>query len=419
MQFDESLKKNIRNLCHTSTNEDGDVFVGIKADSNDVSVSFPLGYEIPKNDNEIRKDIKHLIRILSDFTTKEDRLIALNKFQAPQFVDFPINAYRELIEYYLDYGYYVEKDVEYKTSPTGNKNWAKTVKNQKGFVQQKNGVSSLVFNTFTVRNNAPNSNKIITQINKYCVYEAFDKMGWLYIPNMPEPPGEHPDNKVAISILYTKINNTNNDKVKSLFKSMLSLLKYKDEETSDKRFYFGTDKFEDVWEKIVDRAFGEKNKDEYFPRTKWQLDYGHDKEKYPLQPDTVMLYKNKIYILDSKYYRYGVTGKSDHLPDSSSINKQITYGEYVYKNKLSENDKLFNAFIMPFNKVSNLFGFSDIVGNVGEARGDWRENDKYYERIQGIVIDTRYLLYNYTGELTKEKKLLSEHIEKVKKRKIK
>ena len=54
MQFDESLKKNIRNLCHTSTNEDGDVFVGIKADSNDVSVSFPLGYEIPKNDNEIR-----------------------------------------------------------------------------------------------------------------------------------------------------------------------------------------------------------------------------------------------------------------------------------------------------------------------------------------------------------------------------
>ena len=417
MQFDESLKKNIRNLCRVSTDEDGDVFVGIKADSNNISVSFPLGYEIPKSDNEIRKDIKHLIWILSEFTTKEDRLIALNKFQAPQFVDFPINAYRELIEYYLCYGYYVEKDVEYKTSSTGNKNWAKTVKNQKGYIQQKNGVSSLIFNSFSVRNNTPNSNKIITQINRYCVYEAFDKMGWLYIPTMPEPAGEHPDNKVAISILNTKINNTNNDKVKSLFRSMLALLKYKDEETSNKMFYFGTDKFEDVWEKIVDRAFGEKNKDDYFPRAKWQLDYGHDRVKYPLQPDTIMLFHKKIYILDSKYYRYGVTGKSENLPNSSDINKQITYGEYVYKNKMNDNNRLFNAFVMPYNKASNYFGFNDIIGNVGESRGDWRHNDKYYERIQGIVIDTRYLLYNYTGELLKEKEKLSDQIEKVKKRK--
>lgn len=32
----------------------------------------------------------------------------------------------------------------------------------------------------------------ITQIHRYCVYEAFEKMGWLYVPFMLEKPGMHP-----------------------------------------------------------------------------------------------------------------------------------------------------------------------------------------------------------------------------------
>ena len=61
---------------------------------------------------------------------------------------------------------------------------------------------------------------------------------------------------------------------------------------------------------------------------------------------------------------------------------------------------------MPFNKDDNLFGhmdengefISDIegyYGNIGEAIGKWRPNTKKYERIQGIVVDTRHLMYNY------------------------
>jgi len=58
--------------CHVNTNEDGDRFVGIKADSDNVMVYFPIGYQLPETDAEIRTDIKHLIQVLSEFTTKEE-----------------------------------------------------------------------------------------------------------------------------------------------------------------------------------------------------------------------------------------------------------------------------------------------------------------------------------------------------------
>ena len=200
---DDDIKKH----CHVNLNEDGDRFVGIKADSDNAMVYFPIGYQLPETDNEIRTDIKHLIQVLSEFTTSEDRLLAINKFAAPQSVDFPINAYKSVIEYYF---------------------------------------------------------------------------------SIPE-----------------------------------------------------------------------------------------------------------------------------HLPNGSSINKQITYGEYLEKYKGIDTNSLFNAFIMPYNMEQNYFELTSVVGNIGEAVGDWRHNKKFYERIQGIVMDTRYLMYHYTGNPMKEKVALADCIEAV------
>ena len=168
-----------------------------------------------------------------------------------------------------------------------------------------------------------------------------------------------------------------------------------------------------LWEKLIDKAFGERDKDKYFPRSKWILDYGKYKEPHPLMPDTIMIYNGKYYILDAKYYKYGWTGNPNHLPNGSSINKQITYGEFLEKYKGVDSNSLFNAFLMPYNMKENDFNLTASMGNIGEAVGEWRCNKKYYERIQGIVIDTRYLMYNYTGKAMKGKRALAECIEEV------
>lgn len=244
-------------------------------------------------------------------------------------------------------------------------------------------------------------------------HEALDFTPWLYVPYMPEQPGPHPDVKTSIAILTSKLGATNDDKKRNLFQAMKDMLEYMDEKTSDRQFYFGTDDFDHVWEKLIDHAFGEKDKDKYFPRSRWLLSHGKYKEKRPLMPDTIMIYNGKYYILDAKCYKYGWTGIPEHLPNGSSINKQITYGEYLEKYKGIDTNSLFNAFIMPYNMEQNYFELTSVVGNIGEAVGDWRHNKKFYERIQGIVMDTRYLMYHYTGNPMKEKVALADCIEAV------
>lgn len=409
------LNKNIRERCHINTNDDGDSFVGVKADTTDMMIYFPIGYQLPDNDDDLRVDIHNLFGVLAAFM-KKDKVIEESKFEAPRTVDFPMHAYLKIIRHFLRTGqYYMETDPIYKTDTKGKTSWPRTVREQMALIQ-KNG--SLIFTNRTIRTTAPNQNKQITQIHRYCVYEAFDKLGTVYVPYMPEKPGPHPLFKESISILNKKLASTNNDVEQELFTAMRDMLLYKDEKGEDKQFFFGTDNFEQVWERMVDKAFGVANKEKYFPRTRWLLDHGNDREKTPLYPDSIMLYGDKYYVLDSKFYRYDWTANPDHLPNGTDINKQITYGEYIERTRNLPNERLFNAFIMPFNKNDNLFRISSNIGNIGEAVGDWRYDNskhdmKYYERIQGIVVDTRYLMYNYIGTPESQKKELAECIERV------
>lgn len=409
------LSKNLRQRCHVNTNEDGDSFVGVKADTDDAVIYFPIGYQLPDNDDDLRVDINNLFGVLAAFM-KEDRVIESPKFEAPRTVDFPIHAYLIVIRSFLRTGrYYVETDPQFITDTKGRTSWSRTFREQRALVQ-KNG--SLVFTNMTVRSSTPNANKEITQIHRFCVYEAFEKLGWLYVPFMPEKPGAHPSERESLYILTKKITSTHNDVEQELFGAMKAMLEYMDQKSSDTQYFFGTDHFESVWEKMIDKAFGIEDKIKYFPRTRWLLDYGADKEKRPLYPDSIMIYADKYYVLDAKCYRYGWTGNPDHLPNGTDINKQITYGEYIERTKSVPNERLFNCFIMPYNKAKNKFRLTGNVGNIGEAVGDWRYDFKYpkmknYERIQGIVMDTRYLMYNYIGTPAQQKKELADNIEKV------
>lgn len=387
-------ESDLRKRCHINTNEEGDRFVGVKADTEDAVVYFPVGYQLPDDEIDLKRDVLHLFQVLAEFTDVSDKVLAMKKFEAPQSVDFPINAYLEIINNYMENGYYMENDPVFKTSDRGNIDWVRTIQRQPALIQAN---LTPIYTQYTVRQSAPNENKEITRIHTHCVYESFDKLGWLFTPYMPPKPVGAMDAKRFIAILNDKLGDTNLDKDKRLFRAMLDLLKYIDEKTSERQFYFGTDYFEGVWERLIDRVFGIKNKQDYFPRTRWLLSYGKYKEKYPLEPDSIMIYDGKIYVLDAKYYRYGITGNPNHLPDSSSINKQITYAEYIYSQRQVPDGSLFNAFLMPYNAAKNFFGIQSVFGNIGVAVGDWKSNTHNYEKIQGILVDTRYLMYHYTG----------------------
>ena len=175
----------LRKYCKTSNT--GVEFVGIKIDyaekdvkDEKIEIIFPVGYSLSESDDKIRLDIQNLMHVLSSNPPKEDEGSNVDKLIQQNNRVFPINSYMTVIEYFLNYGYYVETDPTYKTSTRGKIDWARTVRKQTPIVQKtEEGVISFVYTNFTVRSSTPDNNKLITHINRYCVYKAFEKFGWL------------------------------------------------------------------------------------------------------------------------------------------------------------------------------------------------------------------------------------------------
>lgn len=406
----------LRDHCHVATNEDGDRFVGVKADSTNAMIYFPMGYQLPEDDDELRRDVKNLFEVLAAFTDRNDKVLHMDKFTAPQSVDFPIQAYLNVINYYLDHNgtYYNEIEPVYRVDRRGKPDFKRTIQKCKPIMQD----GKIVYLDMVVRDTTPNFNKYITKIHRYCVYESFERIGWLYTTNKPEEPDIAFEKTRFIATLTDKVNSTNKDDDKQLFLSMIAMIEFMDNQTIDKQFYFGTDKFEHVWESLIDIVFGETNKQDYFPHGIWteRLAAQGGKSSSALEPDSIMIFNGKFYVLDAKYYRYGTYPELgvSALPHSSDINKQITYGEFVKKRRTPQGAEVYNAFIMPYNMYTSKFTSLQEYFNIAEATGDWRDTYEYYERVQGIVMDTRHLLKNYMGNHDRDKAKLATEIEKVK-----
>lgn len=392
---------NLKDRCRVATNKEDDRFVGIKANVDEAIVYFPLGFQIPDSDEEIRNDILHLFNIIDEFKDTEEGILTIDNKESSDIVEFPLNAYLEVISYFMENGYYIESDPIYKTRVKGNISWSKTIKKQKPLIQEnKDGSFSPIYTQFTVKEFTPNDNKEIIYINKHCVYESFKKLGWLFTSYVPPKPDGFLDKKRFLPVLYNKLANTFNDSEKKLFQAMIEILEKMDNYNNQKQQYFGTEKFEHIWERLIDNAFGIPNKENYYPRAKWILPQGEFKSelKHALQPDTIMKNGDEIYVLDAKYYKFGRTNDPSDLPKSSDVNKQITYAEFIPINNADvDENNIYNAFLMPYNKEKNKINSHANFVNVGEVVGDWKTNELNYEHIQGFLVDVKYLMYNYKG----------------------
>lgn len=399
----------LKKYCFTN-NELGDNFVGIRSLNNNLQICFPLGFDISDN-KTIRTDIKKLILVL----LKNNKAFAFDRLMNGEnkiiSSSFPIIAYKNIIEHFLSFGYCTENQNTFENNTKGKINFLNTIKKNKPLVQVVNNKNSFVYTKFQVKKKITNENELITAINKYCVYEAFSKIGFIFSLFMP-PKFKLPASKnYCIHLLENKLHSTFNDNKRILFNSMKNTLLQSDNSLNESSFKFGTYYFYAIWEKMIDKAFGIKNKEEFFPKSKWTLYFSDEKDNYPLQPDSIMFFNDKIFILDAKYYKYGISKNINDLPNSSSIIKQIVYGEYLAKSKAK--NEVYNAFLMPYNKLNNPFRINQNFKNIGFANGEWRTNLKKYENIQGILIDTKFLMQNYDRQCySKLREYLSKSIEK-------
>ena len=129
-----------------------------------------------------------------------------------------------------------------------------------------------------------------------------------------------------------------------------------------------------------------------------------------------------MYILDAKYYKFGITKKRSDLPHTDSIQKQITYGDHIIANKSKYNDidpnNVYNAFILPYDKndiENENYKLSHSIEFCGFAESDWKEHkfENSYERIALILVDYKYLLDCYYKKEKLVIKNLIDNIEKI------
>ena len=206
------------------------------------------------------------------------------------------------------------------------------------------------------------------------------------------------------------------------FRHMLNILERMDDKAIKKdKFQYQINNYYYVFEQMVDSIFcgikgNEKKK--YNPSGYWLLLGKEPVKTSNLRPDTICKINDETFIIDAKMYKYGYTHNQDDLPDIQSMQKQITYGEYVY-NHVDKKSKVRNAFVLPYNKELELFKKDLQIEKckdsnfvyIGEGYVDWLDKDekKDQNRIFLFMIDFNYLLNNYNSK----SKVLEELVEKI------
>jgi len=414
--------ESLRNYCRNATDKEGDTFVGIKSEIIDgkhmLTINFPIGYDIADNEDDVRSEIVELVAVLQEYNDQASRISKIMPEQVLKTVRFPVQSYFYVMFDYLNNGTYMVKEEKYTPGISGPISWGQTIRKEQPIVQP----NGFIYSQYRVKTHSDTDKDLITEIYNYCVYQSYLKLGWIYKLQPLRKPVRKRDNATYIKYLHSKFLQTNRDNDKRLFSAMLDILNFCNSDDKPERFYFGTNSFEYVWERLIQFTFGNVDKARFFPKTKWTLRIGNQRENHPLEPDTIMQVNNDIYILDAKYYKYGTTLNPRYLPNSSSINKQISYGEYVAINEKFQDERnkgmrIFNAFLMPFNKMQVLYREDGNYQSIGEATADWKstkvENRAEYsfEKVQGILVDVKKLISNKIKANNSEIIKLAEAIE--------
>ena len=437
---EKSSSKEIQISLKTAQN--GSDFVGIKITQAERTVTFPMGYFLGKSSlsaskikKEERSEILNLIKSIALCTSnKNGELVSVLNGELK--CDFPIKSMLYIIEDFLDRGsYYIEKETLYAKSTNGKISWSRTIKNIKPAVSE----TGLAFLDFIIRESRIQENQLITELHKHCVYKCFEVFGFLYTPFIPEKglldeADISKNRKYYAQVLQEKIDSTYLESNIELFENLLNFISSFDSESETKEAAYGTNCFQVVWENLVDSVFGniaQAEKEKYFyPASRWNFTDRKSKNNAPLRPDTIMIAetaeaercpenpqnndRRKCFIIDSKYYSYTMLRKLDSeeneneqesvlvhgsIPGTDSIQKQITYAQYVdsdiktfdserrEKFRFNPSD-IFNVFILPDNSIEEKLQY------IGYATSKWHDGSKNYHTIHAVTLDTKFLLEN-------------------------
>lgn len=382
---------------HPVTGKTDDSFVGLRIKGNDIHFFYPESYRFDENSDTVRNDILDLLRTISIAKTtsiKPSPAYNSTKVQG----EFALMSYLWVIKDFLRNGFYVNREKIYKINQAGRVDWKRTMQTEP-IVSSGNVIYPNII--VSTKNTVDN---LLVEIHKYCVKKSIDFIGWLFNLTssfIETKPFNEGIKKLYIQTVKKELEKTFDDDKRIRLKHILNIIIGLDANEHNDEFVYGVDSYPYIFERMIDSIFGNvKNMADFNPTATWQLlrnDY-LEKNSRDLRPDTIIVKEDgTVFILDSKFYRFGFTGDESDLPETTSIQKQITYGEYIskYVTKVKVKE-VYNAFLLPYDKERDTFRSEENIQYVGFAKSRWKDNKLGYELVHTFLIDLHHVVKTWS-----------------------
>ena len=401
---------------HKSTGEDNNSFVGLKVIGNEIHFYYPESYRFDSASFE-PGDIWELLNTISIAkSVSDDKVSAYDSTHLDN--DSALLSCRWLIRDYITNGVPVYWNKNYIVNGSGRINWKRTLK-QQPIISKGN----LLFKELITEIVRP-EDAIIVDAYKYCLYLSIRLLGWLFnidAGTMEIDPNSEARRDEYLYAITSELEKTFNDDRRLRINHMRSILVGLDVICDEQHLVYGVNKYHYVFERMIDRMFGTEDVRGYYPKFEWSLKYPTELSGLSgptLRPDTIMRGGNDIYIIDSKFYRYGSLdlSKTKGLPEAASIVKQIAYGSYVRDllaiREPEQRHRVYNVFVLPydsqgFNASAVACENKDLVC-IGYVSSEGNEKT---ERVYTFLIDLRNVVRKWNANShNSEMKLLIEQI---------
>lgn len=371
--------------------------VGVWIDNERIKVSFP------KNMGHEKKDVRLLIKTLEKYMTSKQEQISvvrtnLNSSIGTLAGKLPIGTLFEIMEDYLENGYYLSQTVHFSDKFGRKIDFNKTIKKvTPNFYQD-----TFIYPRHILRTRRSNEEELLRIIHKFVVYKA-SRILEFYYGQLPveEVDQLHGTREYIIDYLKQELFNSTNDYKNRLITFLLSFFEGVNGD-NEINLFIETSNFELVWEEMLRAIFSNAKRDNFFFKTRWYL--YNDADPYRIRNnkdselDLIKLStdnknnKLDIFVIDAKYYSYSQENKSGTLPQTTDINKQLGY-LYFVRSKINQaypnyDKSFYNMFIVPFKKGND----NKVLKTFGYATSEMDPSEK----VIGINADIKKIMEQYT-----------------------
>ena len=297
--------------------------------------------------------------------------------------EYPIAL--KLLENYLENGLFDTREKIYQCGNSGKVNWSRTIKQVQPHVNQ-NGEPVYLSQIISKRSI---TNNIVHEIHKALVHESDQQLGWLLSDTKDVVASECFNSKLtvprttAISIVRKEMDNHFSDRKLIQLKLMESYLLKKNSKRNDSLQFFGTTGFQHVWEKMCGIYLGDQRADNPIPAIPvylFESDSQTKKENGP-RPDVVIREKNKLAVIDAKYYDF-----SRSAPSWPDLVKQFFYAKAYRSNP--DLDYVKNYLALP--NIESKKPDRVVIRGIHDKR-----LDDEFEPIQMLFLETLEVMHHF------------------------